>query len=202
MRPFGTVERDIPAIAGREARPRWSPLVLAVQIGVVGLITVPAWLLGGIEPGIQLWLLVTASCAMLVCWFACLGRRTVSTPLPLALIPLAVVISLGILQLAPLPLSVHRRSNCFLWRSLPHWSLPGIDAQRSFLVGPRDRRVFSRCDGFLGSTRFFDRGRLPEAQEQARVCVRTDPENQEYEALLREVIRTQLSLRRRSHADI
>ncbi len=121
MRPFGTVEREIPAIAGRAARPRWSPLVLAVQIGVVGLITVPAWLLGGIEPGIQVWLFLAASCAMLVCWFACLDRRTASTPLPVALIPLALVIALGILQLAPLPLDVRKRvspTTAGWWESL------------------------------------------------------------------------------------
>ncbi len=45
-------------------------------------------------------------------------------------------------------------------------------------------------------------GRYQEAQEQARVCVRTEPNNEQYEALLREVIRAQLSPKRRSGTDI
>ena len=44
-------------------------------------------------------------------------------------------------------------------------------------------------------------GRYPEAQEQARVCVGTEPGNERYEALLREVIRVQLSPKRRSGTD-
>ena len=150
MRPFGTVEREIPAIAGREARPRWSPLVLAVQIGVVGLITIPAWLLGGIEPGIQVWLFVAASCAMLVCWFACLGRRIASTPLPVALIPLALVIALGILQLAPLPLDVHKRvspSTARWWETLdPQTPCTKVESAAGRTDGQLDATTEDRQD--------------------------------------------------------
>jgi tetratricopeptide (TPR) repeat protein len=45
-------------------------------------------------------------------------------------------------------------------------------------------------------------GRYQEAQEQARVCARTEPNNEQYEALLREVIRAQLTPKRRTDADI
>ena len=121
MRAFGTVDREGTGIAGRVPRRRWSPLVFAVQICVAGLITIPAWLLGGIEPGIQCWLFLAALCAMAVCWCICLGRRTAGIPLPMALVPLALVIALGILQLVPLPLDVHKRmspTTARLWESL------------------------------------------------------------------------------------
>ena len=44
-------------------------------------------------------------------------------------------------------------------------------------------------------------GRFAEAQEQARVCVRMEPDNAQYAALLREVVRAQLTPRRRSDAE-
>lgn len=121
MRAFGTVDRERTAITGHVPRARWSPFAFAVQICVASLITVPAWLLGGIEPGIQYWLFVVALCAMVVCWCACLGRPTATLPLPMVLVPLALAIALGILQLVPLPLDVHKRispTTAGLWESL------------------------------------------------------------------------------------
>ena len=108
MRSFGTPDRVASATTRRGRRWRWSPLVPAVQVAAVGLIAVPAWLLGGVESETQSWLFFVALCAVVLCWFACLGRRTASIPLPAALVPLALAIVAGTMQLVLLPPEVHR----------------------------------------------------------------------------------------------
>ena len=84
-------------------------LLILVQVTAIGLMTIPAWLLGGIAADTQFWLFVVAACAMLACWAICLGRAAASHPLPVALVPPILAICFGTLQILPLPSTVHRR---------------------------------------------------------------------------------------------
>jgi protein involved in temperature-dependent protein secretion len=47
------------------------------------------------------------------------------------------------------------------------------------------------------ATLLRDRGMVKQAQDQAKVCVQLDPRNTQYQQLLRELIRTQLTSGRR-----
>jgi Flp pilus assembly protein TadD len=113
MRGFGTessrsLERETAAADAQGSRGAWGPLSILVQIAAWGLITVPAWLLGGVQAETQVWLFVVAACAMLACWGVCLGRAMSLSPLPVVLVPLALAVVLGILQTLSLPAPVHR----------------------------------------------------------------------------------------------
>jgi len=82
--------------------------LVMVQITLAALMTVPAWMLGGVQAQTQFWLFVVAACAMLVCWGICLGRGVSVRPLPAALVPLALALVMVALQTIPLPATVHR----------------------------------------------------------------------------------------------
>ncbi len=113
MRGFGTesirsVERGTAAADTLGSRGAWGPLSILVQIAALGLITVPSWLLGGVQAETQFWLFVVAGCAMLACWGICLGRAMSGYPLPIVLVPLALAVVMGVLQTISLPAPVHR----------------------------------------------------------------------------------------------
>ena len=108
MRGFGTesirsVERGTAAADTLGSRGAWGPLSILVQIAAWGLITVPAWLLGGVQAETQFWLFVVGVCAMLACWGICLGRAMSVCPLPIVLVPLALAVVMGVLQTISLP---------------------------------------------------------------------------------------------------
>ena len=113
MLGFGTesirsLERRTPAADAQGLRGAWVPLWILVQIAALGLMTVPAWLLGGVRAETQFWLFVVAACAMLACWGICLGRAMSVRPLPVVLVPLALAVIMGAVQTFPLPAPVHR----------------------------------------------------------------------------------------------
>ncbi|MBC8871769.1 MAG: O-antigen ligase family protein [Planctomycetes bacterium] len=126
---------------------------MPVQVAAIGLITVPAWLLGGVEPGTQCWLFLVALCAVALCWFACLGRQCASVPLPAALIPLALAIIAGILQLVPLPPEVHRwvsPGTARSWEALaPRTSASGPESLPVAADANLDLPVDKRQDGLF-----------------------------------------------------
>jgi len=82
--------------------------LVMVQITLAALMTVPAWMLGGVQAQTQFWLFVVAGCATLICWGICLGRGVSIRPLPAALVPLALALVMVALQTIPLPATVHR----------------------------------------------------------------------------------------------
>ncbi len=84
-----------------------APLSIIAQVAALGLMTIPAWLLGGVGADTQFWLFVVGTCATLGCWGTCLGRSASTHPLPAALIPLVLAVALGSLQLLPLPAAIH-----------------------------------------------------------------------------------------------
>jgi len=114
MHAFGTESLES---VGRRRTPaadtRWRlwalrPLWIAVHIAAVALMTVPAWILGGVRAEVQFWLFVVGACATLGCWSICLARSVSLRPLPVALVPLALALVLAALQTIPLPPTVHR----------------------------------------------------------------------------------------------
>lgn len=121
MHAFGTdslesVGRRTPAADARwrlwAQRPLWIAIhiatVIFVVIATVALMTVPAWMLGGVRAEVQFWLFVVGACATLGCWTICLARSVSVRPLPVALVPLALALILAALQTIPLPPTVHR----------------------------------------------------------------------------------------------
>jgi tetratricopeptide (TPR) repeat protein len=113
MRGFGTesirsAEREAAVADAPGPRGTWGPLSILVQIAALGLLTVPAWRLGGVQAETRFWLFVVGVCAMLACWGICLGRAMSVRPLPIVLVPLALALVIGTLQTLSLPAPVHR----------------------------------------------------------------------------------------------
>ena len=101
-----SLEQRTPAVEAQPASHAWDVVWILVQIAALALVTVPAWLLGGLLGWTQFWLFVVAACAMFACWILCLGRTMSVRPLPILLLPLALAIALGTLQQIPLPAPV------------------------------------------------------------------------------------------------
>ena len=75
---------------------------LLAQGLLIGLVSATPWLLGGVEPVVQLGLFVGVALAM-VCWLVKLfADRPMTAVLPVAVIPLGAALGLGLLQLLPL----------------------------------------------------------------------------------------------------
>jgi len=69
---------------------------------LIGLVTAAPWLLGGVDPVVQVWLFFGVILA-LICWL--LGRiadRSLGSVMPVAVVPLTLALGLGVFQLIPL----------------------------------------------------------------------------------------------------
>ncbi|MGD0896636.1 MAG: O-antigen ligase family protein [Thermoguttaceae bacterium] len=96
--------------ADRWRRAISSVATLLAQGILLASVLIAPWLLGGVEPPVQIGLLVAVMLALL-CWLVKqLADRPATAVLPTAFVPLAAAIGLGLLQLVPLD----SKSNAFL----------------------------------------------------------------------------------------
>jgi len=151
MRSLGT--ESIRSLGRRApaASPHWplragSAVALLVQVAAIGLMTIPAWLLGGIQADTQFWLFVVATCVMFVCWAMCLGRPASAHPLPAALVPLGLAVVLGAVQMVPLSPPVHHWISARTerwWQDLDPKPETASPANLAGNVRPNDARPIS-----------------------------------------------------------
>ncbi len=86
----------------RRRRTGISIVELLAQLVLISMVTVTPWLFGGVQAGVQVWLFVGVMVA-LACWLAkYFIDRSMSTVLPVAIVPLICAMGLGVFQLVPL----------------------------------------------------------------------------------------------------
>jgi O-antigen ligase/tetratricopeptide (TPR) repeat protein len=99
-----------------------SPLKLLAQLAIVVPVVALAWWFGGVQAVHQKWLFagLFVALVLLLCRLL-LQRKSGTTPLPVAIVPLGLAMLLGLVQLAPIPGSLMGRiapNNLSLWQSL------------------------------------------------------------------------------------
>lgn len=128
------LERESASKHSTSRRWPWIVLSIAVNTGVLALLTVPAWFWGGVQASTQFWLFVVGAVVMAGCWLLSLTRSVAFRPLPVALIPLSLALLLVALQMLPLSAPVHR------------WVSPGTQRWWQELA-PRTAGVLESAEG-------------------------------------------------------